>query len=240
MARSNSRRAWTRRGFTQDQVSQAALTLLDEHGVEGLTIRALGQALGVAPNAVYTYVESRRDLERLTVERVLADVVDSGSDRAGLPDPAPAAHANPAVAAVAAVRSLALRTYAALRRHRGAARLLMSAPMDGPVARGLHETLLGYLIVAGLAVDEAARTAYVLMTYVIGTVALGEAELESGATTPPDDVWVQSRADAMEIDPAIWPLTAASCDVMARWVTTEQFEWGLARLLEGAMPDPVP
>ncbi len=221
MTTGKPRRRWTRRGFTEAQIAQAAVELLDAQGVDGLTIRALGQALGVAPNAVYTYVASRRELERLTVEHVLRGVVDTAGDEPPR----------------AAVTALCRAAHQALRRHPGAARLLMTAPMDGPVARGLHEQLLWHLVAAGLPVAEAARAAYLLITYVTGTAALADAELAPGAPPPTEDAWVQARAAAVaEIDSAAWPLTAASAEVMARWVGAEQFDWGLARLLDGVLP----
>ena len=95
----------------------------------------------------------------------------------------------------------------------------MTAPMDGPVARKLHEQLLRHLVAAGLPVAEAARAAYLLITYVTGTAALADAELAPGGPPPTEDAWVQARAAAVaEIDSAAWPLTAASAEVMARWV----------------------
>jgi hypothetical protein len=34
-----------------------------------------------------------------------------------------------------------------------------------------------------------------------------------------------------------FPLTAATAPVMAAWVTTEQFQWGLDRILNGLAPE---
>ena len=67
------RRRGPKRSLTLDQVVDAALDVVDEGGPEALSVRSVATRLGVNPNALYTYVESRAALERELVERVLAE-----------------------------------------------------------------------------------------------------------------------------------------------------------------------
>ncbi len=53
-------------------MQQAALALVDEHGLAGLSMRALASELGTGPMTLYNHVAHREDLEVLVVEAVLA------------------------------------------------------------------------------------------------------------------------------------------------------------------------
>jgi AcrR family transcriptional regulator len=46
----------------QEQIIQAAIALLDEGGIESLTMRRLGSRLGITAAALYWHIESWRDL----------------------------------------------------------------------------------------------------------------------------------------------------------------------------------
>lgn len=63
-------------GVTRDDILTAALTLLDEGGGSGLTMRALATRLGVTPMSLYHHVEDRTGLLRALSDRVYADVLD--------------------------------------------------------------------------------------------------------------------------------------------------------------------
>jgi AcrR family transcriptional regulator len=68
---------------TRDVIAAAALEFIDEHGVNALTLRAIGQATGFHHTAVYRHFKDRNDI----LSAVNAIVVKEGLDRAGdLPD----------------------------------------------------------------------------------------------------------------------------------------------------------
>ena len=48
--------------LTRDQIVDAAVGLLDDEGLEGLNMRALGKRLGSAATAVYWHVGSKSNL----------------------------------------------------------------------------------------------------------------------------------------------------------------------------------
>jgi AcrR family transcriptional regulator len=58
--------------LSRERLQQAALALVDEHGLGALTMRALAAAVGTAPMTLYNHVTGRGDLEVLVVDAVLA------------------------------------------------------------------------------------------------------------------------------------------------------------------------
>jgi AcrR family transcriptional regulator len=63
-----------RPGLDQRRVLNAALAFIDAHGVQALTMRRLGAALGVEAMALYRYVPSRESLLDAVVEAVIEDL----------------------------------------------------------------------------------------------------------------------------------------------------------------------
>ena len=199
----------------------AAVAVVDEGGPDALSVRAVAGRLGLNPNALYTYVPSRAALEKVVVERVLGE-----SDRGLL--------AGQAERWRQRIASYAGSLRAALLTHPGAARLLMTAPMDGPNALQVGEELMGALVDAGLSDDDAARACYSIIVQVLGAVALEVAETDGRPPLAPEADRVAGRREALTgFDAECWPHTAAAIDVMAQWISTEQFDWSLARLLDG-------
>ena len=210
-----------RRSLDVEQVVDAAVAVVDEGGPDALSVRAVAGRLGLNPNALYTYVPSRAALEKVVVERVLGE-----SDRGLL--------AGQAERWRQRIASYADSLRAALLTHPGTARLLMTAPMDGPNALQVGEGLMGALVDAGLSDDDAGRASYSIIVQVLGAVALEVAETDGRPPLPPEVDRVAGRREALTgIDAEYWPHTAAAVDVMAQWISTEQFDWSLARLLDG-------
>ncbi|GAA3943822.1 TetR/AcrR family transcriptional regulator [Actinomadura viridis] len=62
------------RKFTHQQLQAAALELIDQEGLAGLTMRALAARLGTGPMTIYNYVDGREGLEHLVTGAVMAQV----------------------------------------------------------------------------------------------------------------------------------------------------------------------
>lgn len=60
------------RKFSRDQLQAAALALVDEHGLAGLTMRNLAAELGTGAMTIYNYVDGREGLEELVAEAVMS------------------------------------------------------------------------------------------------------------------------------------------------------------------------
>jgi AcrR family transcriptional regulator len=61
-------------GLSLEAVVAAAITYVDEHGLDALTMRALAASMGVYPAALYWYVGSKSRLVSLSASYLLGDV----------------------------------------------------------------------------------------------------------------------------------------------------------------------
>jgi len=59
--------------FSREQLQAAALTLVDAHGLEALSMRSLANALGTGPMTLYNHVQDREDLDTLVADAVMAE-----------------------------------------------------------------------------------------------------------------------------------------------------------------------
>jgi TetR/AcrR family tetracycline transcriptional repressor len=220
MAQRSTGRPGPRRSLAEGDILGAAVGLLDRGGAAALSLRAVAAAVGVAPNALYTYFRTKTALLHAVTDELLGQV-----DHQLLADPARSWRDR--------LAQYALDVRATLLAHPGSAPLLLSSPLDGPHALAAGEALLGVLAEAGLDSADAARASYLLMTYVLGTVAFDVAELESGADPLDDTARTTSRRAALDIPAEQYPRTAARADVIAAYNSTQQYLWGLHRLLDG-------
>ncbi|WP_230487290.1 TetR/AcrR family transcriptional regulator C-terminal domain-containing protein [Nocardioides anomalus] len=74
-----------RQPLSRDRIVAAALDFIDSQGLAGLTMRRLGQALGVEAMSLYRYVPGREDLLDAVVEAIIADM-QSDEDVLRTPD----------------------------------------------------------------------------------------------------------------------------------------------------------
>jgi TetR/AcrR family transcriptional regulator, tetracycline repressor protein len=136
----------------RDEVLVAALGLLDDVGLDAITIRKLAERIGVQPGALYRHFTSKRELLDAMVERIAAE--------------APAAEMTGDWAAQ--VRSIAGAARAGMLTHRDGARLMSTFFQPGPAAITAWQRFIGLFTGAGL--DEAAAVVAVdtVLCYVNG------------------------------------------------------------------------
>ena len=221
MLESGKGRRGRRRILSEDEILDAALTLVDEGGPSAASVRGIAARVGVAPNAVYTYFPDKAAVFNALVERLLGDVNhDVFADRAQ-----PWRRR---------VESLALELRQQLAAHPGAVPLLISAPMNGQHALALNERVLELLTDAGLDSADAARASYLLIVYVFGSIALEIAGVDKPGPLPPEAERIVGRHRALSTALADhYPLSAAAAETVAGYISTEQYLWGLHRLLDG-------
>src|SRR5947209_13638273 len=97
--------------LSRERILEAALGLADEGGIESVTMRKLGQALGFEAMSLYNHVTNKDDVLDGILDLVLAETEP----------PSPAGDWD------AAVRRSAISVHQALRRHPWACPLLFSA-----------------------------------------------------------------------------------------------------------------
>jgi hypothetical protein len=132
------------------------------------------------------------------------------------------------------VESVARELRSRLTAHPAVVPLMIGGPMDGPHARALNERLLELLADAGLSPADAARAAYLLIAYVFGSIALEVADVTQPGPLPPESERIAGRHRAVSTTPAqTYPRAAAASDIIAGYISTEQYLWGLHRILDG-------
>ncbi|TCC59434.1 TetR/AcrR family transcriptional regulator [Kribbella pittospori] len=221
MATPTGRRTGRPRAVTEQAILDAALWQLDGGGADAVSIRGIAAQVGIAPNAVYTYFPSKAAVLRALVERFLGDVNHDRFIDRGLPwrD---------------RVEALALELRTLLVAHRGAVQLLLGGPMDGPNALTLRESLSEVLADGGSTPDDAARASYVLLVYIFGAIALEVAELDQRRIPPTERDRVSTRRAVLDtISAEAYPRTTETAGTISKDFTTEQFLWGLTRILNG-------
>jgi TetR/AcrR family transcriptional regulator, tetracycline repressor protein len=221
VAAERQRRRGPRRALTEDEILDAALELLDNGGPDAASVRGIAARVGVAPNAVYTYFPGKAAVVSALVERLLGEVDhDVFADRER-----PWRER---------VEALALELRERLSAHPGAVALMIGGPMNGPNALALNERLLQLLSDAGLDSTQAAQASYLLIVYVFGSIALEVADEHQAGPLPPESERVANRHAAFAKTPADrFPLSTAAAATMASYISSEQYLWGLRRLLDG-------
>ena len=211
------------RQFDDQQVIDVALGLLDTGGPGALSVRSVASALNVNPNAVYTYVSDRADLEAAIAERVLGMADLSALD-------------GPPSRWRQRIERFCLSAREVLLEHPGAVPLLMRVPLQGPVALAIGEGLLQAYRDAGLSNPDAARATYAVIVHLLGSAALDVAETPGTAPLEPETQRVAARRAAFDAAPLDdFPLTAAAVPTMATWVSQKRFRRSLGRLLDGVV-----
>ncbi|MEU8782561.1 TetR/AcrR family transcriptional regulator C-terminal domain-containing protein [Streptomyces sp. NPDC048637] len=73
----------TRRTLSRAQIVSAAIELLDEEGLDGLSMRRLGQRLGSAATSVYWHVQSKENLIALASDQIWGEISVLDPDEVG-------------------------------------------------------------------------------------------------------------------------------------------------------------
>ena len=152
MATEPKSRAARRARLTRDRVLQAAMAVADEGGLETLTMRTLGQELGVGPMALYRHVSSRDDMVDGMVDLVFGEIALPGAGTGWK----------------SAMRGRAIAVRDALMRHRWAVGLMESRANPGPANLRHHDAVIGSLRAAGFDMAMAAHAYSLLDSYIYG------------------------------------------------------------------------
>ncbi len=142
----------SRRGhLSREIVLRAAMTLADQSGLEVLTMRKLGEALGVEAMSLYNHVANKDDLIDGMIDIVFDEITLPGSGDW-----------------IPAMRSRAISLRDVLSRHRWAVGLMESRPTPGPANLRHHDAVLGHLRAAGFPIEMAAHAYSLLDSYIYG------------------------------------------------------------------------
>lgn len=205
--------------ITADAIAQAALRLLNEVGLDGLTMRLIAKELGVQAAALYWHIKNKQQLldamATIMVARASADLAVPGPD----------AHWSDWLADWAR----GLRT--TLLSYRDGARVFGGTSTMHPALYQVLERTLTTLADAGFTILDAARSLPVLLHYTVGFVIEEQARtgLAYDADTNP---YAPDRIGA-HLDPAEYPLLTQAYPSLFSPDTDASYEHGLQFILTG-------
>ncbi len=119
--------------LSRDRVLEAAVAFADANGIESLTMRKLGEVVGVEAMSLYNHVANKDDLLDGMVDLVFAEI--------GLPPSGPDWRA--------AMRRRAVSAREVLARHRWAIGLMESRTSPGVASLRHHDAVIGSLRAGG-------------------------------------------------------------------------------------------
>lgn len=199
--------------LTRDQVVTCGLDLLDEAGLQKLTMRRLSAALGVQNGATYWHFSSKQALLEAMADRMLEDVTVT---------------LDPDLAWDARLTETAHRLRRALLARRDGARLFAGVFFPLPNALAYGEAMIATLQEAGLELRDAVWAVDTVTYYVVGHTT----EEQLAAALPDGGRTAVARLNAA-LDPQRHPTMHAAAGDLAAPHPEEHFSYGLDLLLTG-------
>ena len=201
--------------LSRERVLRAALVLADQGGIDALTMRKLGQELGVEAMSLYNHVANKDEILDGVVDLVFSEIA-LPSDQADWKT---------------AMRKRAVSAQEALLRHPWATSLMQSRSRPGPATLRHHDSVLGSLRQGGLTLVMAAHAVSVIDGYVYG-FALQQINLP-----------LRSPEQVAEVGEGILRQLASEYPHLAEMITEHamqpgydyaaEFEFGLDLILDG-------
>ncbi len=204
-----------REPLSRERVLLAALLLADAGGIDSMSMRKVGEELGVEAMSLYNHVANKDDILDGIVDLVFSEIALPS----GRGDWKPA------------MRKRAISAHEALLRHPWAPSLMQSRTKPGPATLRHHDSVLGRFRIAGFTLIMAAHAVSVIDGYVYG-FALQQINIP-----------LQSREQVAEVGQDILRQMGGEYPHLAEMITkhamkpgydyAKEFEFGLDLILDG-------
>jgi len=200
--------------LTRRQVLEGAIELADREGIDAVSMRRLGQELGIEAMSLYTHIRGKEDLLDGMVDVVVAEIP---VDTAG-PDWR------------TTLRRQILDARVVMLRHRWAARIIQTRSAPGLATLGYMEAATGIIGDGGFSVDLTHHAMHVFGSRILGF----NQDLYDDSGTP-DEAAAAFAAQLASTYPNIAAIAGAAshegglggCD------DDYEFEFGLDLILDG-------
>ena len=205
-----------REPLDRTRVRRAAIALADAGGIDAVTMRRLGEELGVEAMSLYHHVANKSDLMDAMVDEVFSEI-ELPAAGTGWRE---------------AMRVRAVSARQVLVRHPWAAPLMQSRTTPGPATLRHHDTVIGTLRTAGFSVAMTAHAFSLLDAYIYG-FALQEASLPF---TEPAETVELAQAIMAQFAAGEYPhLTELTVSHVLQpgYAFGDEFEYGLDLILDG-------
>ncbi len=223
--------------LSRQRVLEAALRVVDEEGLEGLSMRRVAGELGVETMALYRYTPSKNDLLDGLVESLFIELEQAlDSAASAVSDPPDEA----ALPWREALLGMAGAMYRVSLAHPHVIPLVAVRPFTVPLARRpaavlrAHERLLALLSTAGLD-EETTLTVYrAFISWVLGYIVIELREVVDN----PDESDPAFRLGLHRLPVKDFPLLRSLGPALAVRGGEEQLAAGLDALLSRYLPEP--
>jgi AcrR family transcriptional regulator len=144
-----------RRTLTRQRVLEAAVALADRDGIEAVSMRRLGQELGIEAMSLYTHVRSKEDLLAGMVDLVIGQIPTRRGRRNG------GDWKTTLRRTVQSARSVMLR-------HPWAPRVIEDLPDPGPSGLRYYDTVMGILREGGFSLEVTHHAVHLFGSRLLG------------------------------------------------------------------------
>lgn len=207
------------RQLSREVIVTAALRIVDDEGLDALSMRRLGAELGAGATSIYWWVKSKDDLLGLLLEAVVAEVELPFELQVAEP--------------LEQARAMTLQFYRVLKAHPNTLAVLATRRPLGPNSLRVVDAAIGILRTAGFDDEEALDAFSLLENYAL---AFALAEVAAG----PDDDGSELdqlgqfvRHGAPGLSPEDFPNLVAVARYEPKQDERRRFEFGLDRILDG-------
>ena len=210
--------------ISRDGLLDAAMQIVDAEGLDALTMRRLGRAVGAVPAMVYRFFADKSELVEALADRLFT----RSRDEEASARPAPAVPGPPELERL---RLIAHTIRRALLAHPALVPAAVRRPPRQQATLHGLDAGLGLLLATGLEPEAAAKGYQAVLFYTLGFAAL-EAPF---AATPDGGVQDQAATHAVlaGLPSADYPHIAATVDHLYGPDLTAQFDHGVRLLLAG-------
>jgi TetR/AcrR family tetracycline transcriptional repressor len=198
--------------LSRERILREALALVDEEGLDAVSMRKLARRLGVDPMSLYNHVDGKDALLDGVAEVLLAAI--------------PAAGPGPDLRTT--MSALAHGFRAAMLGHPRAAPLVLTRRLASLTALAPVEAVLGPLLAAGYPPERAVHGLRAVLAFLIGTLMR---EVSAAPTFSNG-----SRGRLEDLEASGLPAVAAAAPYLAVCDHEAEFEFGLRILLDALAP----
>ncbi len=200
--------------LTRERVLRAAIELADEAGIDSLSMRALGQRLGVEAMSLYNHVANKDDILDGMLDLVVAEI-DLPSGDVGWRE---------------AMWSRAVSAREVFARHPWASALIDSRESSGPGRMRYFEWVIGTLRRAGFSVELALQAFSAIDSYVYG---FGRQQLNMSAGEGDSQEMAEAFLTAIPADEFPYLIEVTGHMLQTGYDESADFAFGMGLILDG-------
>lgn len=208
--------------LTREAIVAAAVRVLDRDGLEGFSMRRVGEELDTGAASLYWHVGSKDGLLDLILEEVIAEQVDE------IPEPDPKRWQEQ-------IKEVARTMRRTILRHRDIVQISIGRIPMGPNALRLSERVLAILRSGGVP-DELAVQSYLLLISAVNGFTMDEAGFDEEAppsAPPPEEAGQMVRGYLESLPADQFPNLTEVADAFAMGDQDARFELLIDLFVEG-------